>query len=254
MTLNRPEQRNALSDEVLSALDRITQAPLDGVRAVVIRGNGTAFCAGGDIKQFARDLQSADPATIAAYNRRFGTILQRLTRAPVPVIAAIHGAAMGGGMGFAAAADITLATADTAFSLTETTLGLVPAQICPFVVDRLGAHTARRLMLTAARFRAPEAYRLGLVDEVVDDLDAAVDTLVDRIRRCAPGANALTKRLVTDCTSVDMTTVLDDAARLFGKVMLSAEARTGVDAFLSGGSPGWATDSSRAATEEVAPQ
>lgn len=241
ITLNRPEHRNALSGDVLDALLELTAALPTALRAVVIRGAGPAFCAGGDIKQFGRDLQSADPDRIAKYNRRFGTLLQRLMDFEAPVIAAVHGAAMGGGMGFAAAADVTIATPDTRFSLTETTLGLIPAQICPFVVDRLGAHQARRLMLTAARFDAAEAHRLGLVDELVEDLDAGLAQLLHRIRRCAPGANAATKRLVASCANPDRSAALDDAARLFGEVMLGDEARTGVAAFVAGGRPDWAS-------------
>lgn len=240
VTLNRPDRRNALSDGVLDQLLDLTTTIEDGLRAVVIRGAGGIFCAGGDIKQFKSALQGAPAADIARYNRRYGTVLRNLGALPVPVIAAVEGAAIGGGMGLAAIADITIAERGATFALTETTLGLPPAQICAFVVARIGAPQARRLMLTAARFGADEAIRIGLVDEVAGDVDAALDAVLQRIRRCGPAANAMTKRLVAAAAEYPLDAFLDHAADQFAKAMLAPEAREGVQAFLDNRKPVWA--------------
>lgn len=248
VTLHRPDRRNALSQEMLQSLQRIVnhaQTRSGELRALVLRGAGGIFCAGGDIKDFRNVFQdgTVGPGDIASGNRRYGTLLTSLDQLPMPVVAAVEKAAMGGGVGLACVADITIATADTTFSLTETTLGLPPAQIAGFVVDRIGAHHARRLMLTAAKVDAAEAARIGLVDEVVADgaaLDAAVSATLRRIRRCAPGANAVTKALVHSTQKLLRGALLDHAADVFADAMLGAEAREGVSGFLQGRPPMWA--------------
>jgi isohexenylglutaconyl-CoA hydratase len=248
VTLNRPDRRNALSATVLESLQRIAdhvQTRCGELRAVVIRGAGGVFCAGGDIKDFRNVFQDGevDRSAITAGNRSYGTLLSRLDRLPVPVVAAVEKAAMGGGVGLACIADITIATADTVFSLTETTLGLPPAQIAAFVVDRIGTHQARRLMLTAARVDAAQAARIGLADIVVPDaaaLDAAIDDTLTHIRRCAPGANAMTKTLVCETKTRPRADLLDYAADRFADAMLDHEAHEGVSSFLQKRAPTWA--------------
>lgn len=249
VTLNRPESRNALSDSIISGLRQVcdyVHAESGGLRALVLRGAGGVFCAGGDIKGFRSQFieGTADAAAIAAANRGYGALLDTLDRLPLTVITAIDGAAMGGGVGLVAIADVAIATADSRFSLTETTLGLPPAQIAPFVTARIGGHRSRRLMLTAARFAGEEAEQFGLIDEVVTDtaaLDDAVERVIRDVRRCAPGANARTKELVHASGSLPLTDLLDLSAQCFGEAMLGAEAREGVAAFLARRKPDWAT-------------
>lgn len=240
VTLNSPELRNPLSDVVLDRLMQITRNIRKGLRAVVLRGAGGMFCAGGDIKQFKSALQGAPAEEIARYNRRYGDILRRLNEIPVPVISAVEGAAIGGGMGLAAIADITIAERNAKFALTETKLGLPPAQICAFVVDRIGTHNARRLMLTAARFGVEEAVRIGLVDEVTDDVDSAIKATLDSISLCGPDANAMTKQLVAATQKMPLDELLDYAAEMFAAAMLSAEACEGVQSFIDRREPAWA--------------
>lgn len=250
VTLNQPETRNALSEDVVDSLFRVC-AHVEGrsgdLRAVVLRGAGGVFCAGGDIKGFRQNFQDGGAAqAIAASNRRYGTLLQLIDNLPLLVVAGVEGAAMGGGVGLAAVADVVIATAGTRFSLTETTLGLPPAQIAPFVVARTGRHTARGLMLTAARLDADGAARVGLVDQVVDDvaaLDAAIEKMIDGVRRCAPSANAMTKALVNATTRLDSDALLDHSAQRFAEAMLGAEAKDGVSAFLNRARPSWAQPS-----------
>lgn len=165
MTLNRPENRNALSEAVVEGITKVcahVEADRGRFRALILRGAGGVFCAGGDIKGFRQVFQDGgDPAAIAASNRRYGTLLELIDNLPLLVVAGVDGAAMGGGVGLAAVADLVIATADSKFSLTETTLGLPPAQIAPFVVARTGRHAARRLMLTASDWTQKAPPRWG---------------------------------------------------------------------------------------------
>ena len=262
VTFNQPEQRNPLGPEVVAGLyQALDTADADaGIRALAIRGAGTVFCAGGNLGNFADrlaappDADGGDP--IARSNRTFGTFLERLVRFPKPVVVAAHGAAMGGGAGLVCAADIAIACAGTRFSFTETSLGLVPAQILPFVAARIGAQPARRLMLTAERFEADEALRLGLVDIVAPDMDALRDQLtqvLDRIGRCAPGALAATKRLAARCgeagTQEGLGVLLDDAAAAFAAAMRS-EAGEGIGAAKEKRDAAWRVKFDRAAVAE----
>ncbi|MGW5113449.1 enoyl-CoA hydratase/isomerase family protein [Nocardia sp. NPDC004123] len=246
VTLNRPEQRNPLTAAALDGLNRIADyVPRSDARAVVLRGAGGVFCAGGDLKSFRDTFQgdAPDPGQIAAVNRGYGTALAAWDRLPVAVIAAVEGAAMAGGMGLVSIADIVIATARTRFALTETKLGLTPAQISPFVIARIGAHHARRLMLTSAVIDAEEAHRMTLVDEIVTDraeLDDAVDRAVRQVLRCAPGANALTKELAHAAFDLPREALLDLAAARFAATMLGAEGREGVASLLAKRDPSWA--------------
>lgn len=251
VTLNRPERRNAMTDAAMDILEGVV-ADVHGrrgeVRVVVIRGAGGTFCAGGDLKTFQSAFQegSADRDATATMNRRFGTLLSGLDRLPAVVVAAIEGAAMGGGVGLAAIADVTLATADARFCMTETTIGIPPAQISPFVTARLGAHQARRLMLTAADIDGSEAARIGLVDTVVPDpaaLNRAITDVVTQVRRCAPRANAVSKDLVHAAAIRPLEEVLDQSAYAFADALLGDEAKAGVRAFVQRGPAPWAVRS-----------
>lgn len=236
-TLNRPETRNALAPEVVTALmQAVAQAESDAaVRALVLRGAGGFFCAGGNVGNFqARlDADAAGEDPVAARNREFGRFMQRLAALPVPVIAVVEGAAMGGGMGLACAADLVLATQDAKFALSETSLGIIPAQIAPFVAARLGRRAALRLGLFGERVAGGAAQALGLVDELAFDgaaLDALLAQWLTRLCACAPGANRALKPLLRRCGREDDGALLDDAARLFAACMRS-EGAEGIAAF-----------------------
>jgi isohexenylglutaconyl-CoA hydratase len=204
---------------------------------VVLRGANGFFCAGGSMGNFQKSQQSAATAgetdPIAANNRRFGNFMITLARLPKVLVAVVEGAAMGGGFGLACAADIVLARKDAKFALSETTLGLVPAQIAPFVVARIGQARARRLALSGERINAVEAERIGLVDFAADNaaaLEARLLAILQGIARCAPGANAATKALLQECAEVDLAPILDSAAQAFARQMRS-EGAEGVAAF-----------------------
>jgi isohexenylglutaconyl-CoA hydratase len=239
LTLDDAPTRNALSPEMVAELqEAIAAAAADAtLRAVVLRGANGFFCAGGSMGNFRKSQQSAatggetDP--IAANNRRFGDFMIALARLPKVLVAVVEGAAMGGGFGLACAADIALARCDAKFALSETTLGLVPAQIAPFVVARIGQARARRLALSGERIDGIEAERIGLADFVAEDtiaLEAKLLAVLQGIARCAPGANAATKALLQECAEVELGPLLDRAAQAFARQMRS-EGAEGVAAF-----------------------
>ena len=239
LTLDDAATRNALSPEMVEELQvAVDAAAADAtLRAVVLRGANGFFCAGGSMGSFQERLKTeqtqtgADP--IAAHNRTFGYFLTALARLPKVLVAVVEGAAMGGGFGLACAADIVLARRDAKFALSETTLGLVPAQIAPFVVARIGQAQARRLALSGERIDGAEAERIGLVNFVADDtaaLEARLLAVLRGIARCAPGANAATKALFQECAEVELGPILDRAAQAFARQMRT-EGAEGVAAF-----------------------
>ncbi len=247
VTLNRPETRNALGAEVVAEMDRaIAGSPGEPPpRALILRGSGGFFSAGGNVGGFAANLgePAPQPDPVAARNREFGRFMERLAALPMPVIAAVEGAAMGGGMGLACAADIVLATQDARFALSETRLGLIPAQIAPFVVARLGLRTARRLGISGERIHGETALRLGMADELAVDsasLDALLAQWLTSICACAPRANALIKPLLAECVAPEAAgAALDRAAALFAGC-LRDEGVAGIEAFRRRQPPGWA--------------
>jgi isohexenylglutaconyl-CoA hydratase len=247
--LNRPDARNALSRdmvrELLAVADLLEKD--DAVSSVLLRGSGGTFCAGGDIKGFMASFNSPPPAPgekdpIARGNRDFGTFLSRFDALPQTVVVAVEGAAFGGGLGLTCVGDVVVATADARFALTETSLGIPPAQIAPFVAARIGVARARRLALTGMRFDGGEALRLGLVDLVCDDraaLEATLASLLADIRRCGPKANAATKRLLLASVTTPRDRLLDAAAEAFAQALRGPEGREGVTAFLEKRPPLW---------------
>jgi isohexenylglutaconyl-CoA hydratase len=238
ITLNRPECRNAMSLEMVNEL-RAVLAQLDSqMRAVVISGAGGHFCAGADVK----DLVSAGNQ-LQALNRAFGTLLQAVQAVPQVVIVVLQGAVLGGGFGLACVSDIAIADHQAQFGLPETSLGLLPAQIAPFVVKRIGLTQARRLALTAARFDGVEAQRLGVVHFAEGDAQALaqrLDEVLGQVLRCAPGANGRTKALLLASVEEPLGDVLDRGALWFAEAVTGVEGIEGTQAFVQKRKPGWA--------------
>ncbi len=251
VTLNRPQVKNAMSlqmvQELLAVLDAAAQD--SRIRAIVLRGAQGHFCAGGDIKDMAGARAAAakgdehDP--FYALNRTFGELLTRCQEAPQVVVAVLEGAVMGGGFGLACVADVALTLPTARFGLPETGLGLVPAQIAPFVVQRIGLTQARRLALLGLRFDGAEAVRLGLAHTLCADTEALDRTLQEtltQIRHCAPHANRQTKALLLQVGQVPLQTLLDAAAATFSQAIRSAEGQEGAMAFIQKRPPLWAQD------------
>lgn len=242
--LHRPEVRNALSaqmvSELMETLERVAQDA--SLRGITIRGHGGVFCAGGDIKDFKATMQGQDLAMVRASSLRAGELFERINTLPQVVLMLVEGPAMAGGMGMVCAGDVVAVTADASFALTEVTLGIPPAQIAPYVVNRLGLRTARRLMLTAARFGAEEALQMGMADHLAADaagLEAFEAGIKTAVTRCAPGANAVTKAILLATQHSEGETMRVLAADGFARCMLGDEGREGVAAFLEKRQPAW---------------
>ncbi|MFQ5957844.1 MAG: enoyl-CoA hydratase-related protein [Alphaproteobacteria bacterium] len=244
VTLNRPEVHNAFDDAVIERLSEVFAdiAGSDGIRAVLIESTGKSFSAGADLNWIRRAADYDDEEN-RADARALGEMLHRLNVLPRPTIALVQGAAYGGGVGVVAACDIVVAVKHATFSLTEVRLGLIPAVISPYVIAAIGARQARRYFLTAERFNAVEARRIGLVHGVVDDpseLPAAAEGIVAQIFPAAPGAVAAAKDLIFGVAGRPIDDdVIGETARRIAEVRARDEAREGVAAFLEKRKPGW---------------
>jgi isohexenylglutaconyl-CoA hydratase len=252
VTLNRPAQRNAMSlvmvTELLSVL---AQAESGGVvRTLVLRGSGGHFCAGADLKDMAMVRMSAmqpgqsdgAPNAIATANAQFGELCVAYGKTPLAVLAVLEGTVMGGGLGLACVADVALASETAVFRLPETSLGMVPAQIAPFLVERMGYSQAKRLAVTGGRVSAQQACALGLVHEVhpQDQIDAALARVLADILACAPGALADTKALLARARLLPAAQLVQEAAEVFACAAQGPEGLEGINAFLQKRKPVWA--------------
>ena len=194
VTLNRPQVKNALNPTLIGELRTVFQNLRDrrDIKVVILRGAGGTFCAGADLKNMEQSitekrLGERDP--IALNNREYGTFLEMVNTTPQVVVAAVEGYAIAGGFGLLCVSDVAICTEDAGFAMSETAIGIVPAQIAPFVAARIGVPQTRHLALTAARFKGPEALRLGIAHHLVKDsaaLDAKLEEILKQIDRCAP--------------------------------------------------------------------
>ena len=246
--LNSPATRNALDAASVEALlHACAEASLDNeLRFVVLTGSGGSFCAGGSLGGFAsligQPLAASEVDPLLAMNQRFGNLLHALCALPQILIAAVDGPAMGGGFGLACCADFCVATARSSFATPEVTLGIVPAQIAPFVWRRLGDRLARQCLLQGMKLSAAEALALGMVDEVVDGDDSALQVataaLLNRLKAAAPGAVGATKKLLAQ---VNPPADLREAAAIaFAASLRNAEAPEGLAAFAQKRRARWA--------------
>ena len=248
ITINRPNVRNAMSLHMVAELSTVfSEVEHDQtIRAVVIRGAGGHFCAGGDIKDMAgargqKGEGKDDP--FYKLNRAFGQMIQQVNESSKVVIAITEGAVMGGGFGLACVSDLAIAGPTAKFGMPETTLGVIPAQIAPFVVERIGLTQARRLALLGLRIDAAEACALGIVHQVAESEEQLNDMLnqaLERVRLCAPNATAETKALLHRVGHEAMTGLLDDAAEKFAAAIGGPEGTEGTMAFMQKREPKWA--------------
>jgi methylglutaconyl-CoA hydratase len=241
--LNRPDVRNALDEALIDALAGWAgSVPQDGtIRAVVLRGNGSVFCAGADLAWMRRVAAHTHEENLNDA-RRAARMFHALDTLPVPLVAGVQGAALGGGAGLVAVCDIVIAAENAVLGFPETTLGIVPATISPYIVRKIGLSAARRFCLSGARFPAAEACRIGLVHEIVPeaDLDAALERRVAEFARAAPSAIAATKRLLAAVDGRAPDDVLSLTADALASQRGSAEGQEGIRAFLEKRLPAWA--------------
>jgi isohexenylglutaconyl-CoA hydratase len=250
LTLNRPHKRNAMNSAMVSELISVFQSIDDDrrVRAVVMRGAEGNFCAGGDISGMNKDSQKdtlSSPQRRDAtwhFNRSFGQLISKVNRAPQLVICILQGAVLGGGFGLACVSDLAIAKPNALFAMPETGLGIVPAQIAPFVVARIGLTQARRLALLGERLDGHGAQALGIVHHVADEPEAVLSQNLKIFKRCAPNATAVTKQLLLEVAEpAGLEQLLDRASDDFSSAMLSDEGQEGTQAFMQKRKPSWAS-------------
>jgi isohexenylglutaconyl-CoA hydratase len=241
VTLNRPEARNTMSlamvTELLRCFTALQEDAYRDVRVVVLQAAGQTFCAGGDLRDMS--AASEDGAGIGA---RLDELLRAVNEAAQVVVARIQGAAMGGGLGLVCVSDIAITGEDATFGLPEVRIGLAPAVISPYVVQRVGFTRARQLMLTGRRFGAAKALEYGLVSEVAPagQIDAQVAATVADILKCAPSALRECKRLLfAVLTQPDS---LEERVTTFERLRTSEEAAEGILAFIQKRSAPWVPD------------
>jgi methylglutaconyl-CoA hydratase len=242
VTLNRPAVRNAFNEEVIAELTAWAQQAHDDreLRAVVVAGAGKTFCAGADVEWMAKTINYSE-----AENLRDATAASRmfaaLDRLPVPLIARVQGAALGGGAGLAAVCDIVVAEDQAVFGFTEVKLGILPAVISPFVLAKIGRSAARELFLTGAKFPAARAREVGLVHAVVPAalLDETVAAYVREILTAAPEAIAAAKSLIAQVAGRPLDEVTPITAQALSARRVSAEGQEGLRAFLEKRNPHW---------------
>jgi enoyl-CoA hydratase/carnithine racemase len=225
VTLARPERRNAFDAALIVELTEAF-ADVGDARAVVLAGEGQSFCAGADVdwQRSAIDLSYEENVEDAL---RLYRMCETIERCPAPVIARVHGYALGGGSGLVACADIAIAAPDAVFGFSEVKLGIIPAVISPFVLPKIGAH-ARRYFLTGERFDAATALRIGLIQEIADDLDAAVDGVLSELLTAGPEAVREAKRLIRERPAGEET------AQIAARLRAGEEGQEGLRAFLEG--------------------
>jgi methylglutaconyl-CoA hydratase len=257
--LNRPDVRNGFNE---LSIAEITQAFRelggdDSVRVIVLAARGPVFCAGADLQwmkkmaAYTHEENRADAALLAE-------MLRTIYECPKPVIAKVQGDCYAGGMGLVAACDIAVAAETANFCLSEVKIGLIPATISPYVIKAMGEHAAHRYFLTAEKFSAQEALRIGFVHQIVsttamdmlegmasaqatpDPLGAAVDAIVSSLLSASPNAIKEAKRLVRDVAGMPLTDdLIADTVERIAEIRASGEGHEGVKAFLEKRKPNW---------------
>jgi methylglutaconyl-CoA hydratase len=243
LSLNRPDVHNAFNETLIAELTAALgalEADAD-VRVVVLTGHGKSFCAGADLN-WMKKMAGYGPVENLADAQALAQMLRTLYGLSKPTVARIHGAAYGGGVGLAACCDIAIAAVEATFALSEAKLGLIPATISPYVIEAIGARAARRYFLTAERFEAAEAYRIGLVHDIVPggQLDDRVNEMLGALLLAGPQAQLECKALIRGVAhrSIDAD-VIGGTAQHIAKVRASPEGKEGVAAFLGKRSPAW---------------
>jgi methylglutaconyl-CoA hydratase len=243
VVLDRPEIHNAFNDELVKqvreAFTDLGRRP--EVRVIVLAGNGKSFCAGADLNWMKRMVQYSHDENLADA-RAVACMYLAIAKCPKPVIARVHGAALGGGAGLVAACDIGVALESVQFGFTEVKLGIIPAIISPFVIARVGPGRAREFFITGERFLAPVAMSIGLIQHVVAHepaLDALIDSKISQIMTSAPAAIAAAKELIFGVAARNLESSLDFAAEAIAQARAGTEGQAGMQAFLERQKPPW---------------
>lgn len=248
LVLTNAEKHNAFDDDLIEGLigGFLLLGAAKDVQVVVLEAEGRSFSAGADLNWMKR-MASYGPDENLSDARMLGRLMQTINFLPKPVVAKVQGAAFGGGVGLAACCDIAIGSERASFCLSETKLGLIPGVISPYVVSAIGARAARRYFMTAERFDAQEALRLGLLHQVVpeDRLDAAVDQMVETLLQVGPRAAGAAKDLVFTVDRPIDEDVIEETARRIAEIRGTDEAQEGMNAFLEKREPAWRTKTTK---------
>ena len=230
MTITRPERRNAFDASLIRELTEAF-ADVGDARAVVLAGEGESFCAGADVEWQRASIDLSLEENVEDAMRLY-RMCETIDTCPAPVVARVQGYALGGGSGLVACSDVAIAAPDATFGFSEVKLGIIPAVISPFVLPKIGAH-ARRYFLTGERFDAETALRIGLVHELADNLDDAVDRIVGEILTAGPNAVRAAKRLIHERPQGEET------AQIAARLRSGEEGQEGLRAFLERRTASW---------------
>ncbi len=248
VTLNRPEVHNALDASLIAELRStfvaLSREDATSLRAIVLAGDGPSFCSGADIAwmraAMALDVEANEQDAMAAAD-----MFEAIDSCPAPLIARVHGSALGGGMGLCAVSDLVIAESGTRFGFTETRVGILPAIIAPFVIAKIGETNARALFPGGRRFDAVRAFRIGLVHEIVEGemaLDAAVETAIADLLASGPTAARAAKTIVREVRGLPHGSSKWHTARVIARQRQTTEGQEGLRAFIEKRPPAWAPD------------
>lgn len=244
---NRPEARNAISDELVHELRCVLDRVKDdfSIRGVVIRGRNQVFCAGGDIKMFKRIASAGSEGREIArsLNVEAAYLTDMIARMPQVVVAVVEGAAMAGGFGIACASDMVISVPDAKFGITEVRIGLVPAQIIPHIINKIGYAKAKTMMLLANQIDGTHAHEIGLADFLAGnsvEIDNVLGYIKKQVNYAAPGALAKTKFLLKDAKHMNVSDYIEIGADVFADCLVSDEGKEGFASFTEKRKPSWA--------------
>lgn len=242
VTFNRPDVHNAFNDELIAdAIDLFGGIGASGARAVVLRGTGPNFCAGADLNWMSRMVSYTREENVRD-SSQLAKMYALMNECPLPVIGAVQGAAIGGGVGLVSICDVVIATRNAKFGLSEVKLGILPAVISPYVIAKIGQTNARALFLTGERFDAERALRIGLVHRLVDDaaaLEAAVGETIAQLRTSGPDAVRECKKLIAYVAAHELLDAIPYTIDAIANRRVSDEGQGGMKAFLEKGKAPW---------------
>ena len=242
---NRPKKRNALSNELINeiqfTLSSIKKDPT--IRGIIFRGRGGVFCAGADLEDVKEITAATNESHTPALkmSKRIGSLFEQISKTPQITVSVIEGAAMAGAFGIACASDFIISMNDSKYALTETKLGLIPAQIAPYVLKRLGFSKGKNLLLLGTMFNGQKGYEMGMIDYLAHnekDIDQHLINIKNNVNRCAPRAISLTKKVITYGEKINV----DKAAELFSKSVYDNEGQDGLASFFEKRKPFWDID------------
>jgi methylglutaconyl-CoA hydratase len=240
IALARPERKNAFDADLIAELTAAVRDIRPAIRAVVLQGEGDTFCAGADV-EWMRGMADYSLDDNIADSKALAGMFRALYDLEMPLVARVQGAAIGGGAGLVAIADVAVASTEASFAFTETRLGILPAVVSPYVVRKIGPARATALFVTGSRIDAKRAHEIGLVERLVEpsDLDAAVGRVLDAILSGGPKAVNAAKRLVREIEGRRIEEVADLTVKRIAEIRVSREGQEGLRAFLERRDPRW---------------